>query len=353
MTISWNDFKEKLSERAGEKGIAASGVFELTARCTLRCKMCYVSGLLSDDEAVAKERTGNEWIALAREARDAGMLYVLLTGGEVFLRKDFREIYEEITMMGLIPTIYTNATLITQDVAKWVSRRPPEKIDITIYGASALTYKMVCGSEWGFERTVRGIDNLLSAGVDVRLKTTVLPDNAGEYEKLLEFAKERNLTLRFCWYISPKRNLLGKVEEIPRLKPKDLAAYMLRASRDYSSIEPQEQKQASEPEFDKRSPFKCYAGSRSFWVNWEGQMVPCGLMTEPLAYPFESGFQEAWRKLSEEVLKIPKCQTCISCPLKRSCLTCPARLKNETGVFTKAADYLCELAEEQKILYPD
>lgn len=357
MKTSWNDFKEKLSEQAGEKGVAASGVFELTARCTLRCKMCYVSGAIGDDEVILKERTGTDWINLAREARDAGMLYILLTGGEVFLRKDFREIYEEITMMGLIPTIYTNATLVTYDVANWVSRRPPEAVDVTIYGASASTYKKVCGYEDGFERTVRGIDNLLAAGVDVRLKTTVLPDNAHDYEKLLMFAKERDLTLRFCWYISPKRYQSGKPEEIPRLNPKDLAAYMWRASRDFSNLKSKDNtsdnKKTAELEKQQISPFKCYAGTRSFFVNWEGQMIPCALMREPLTFPFEYGFQEAWKRLNEEVLKIPKCHTCISCSLKKRCLTCPVRLKTETGFYTKTADYLCELAREQIMLYPD
>ena len=359
-TLSWNKFREKMSIQAGEKGIAISGVFELTARCSLQCKMCYVCRPAKDDEAMAKERTCSDWVNLAREARDAGMLYVLLTGGEVFLRNDFREIYEEISMMGLIPTIYTNATLITSEVCNWISRMPPEKVDVTIYGASASSYKKVCGFAGGYEKTVRGIDLLIDAGIDVRLKTTVVPDNKHDYEKLMAFAKERGLTLRFGYYISPSRNHSGKLRELSRLNPEELAKYMYRASCDFSKSQQKDNdiseknyvERGSEPEVKQReTPFKCYVGTRDFWITWDGMMVPCGLMEEPRTFPFESGFQDAWRSLNEKVLEVSECQTCLSCSLKENCLTCPARLRNETGYYDRPASYVCELAKQQHLLY--
>ena len=67
-----------------------------------------------------KGKTAEEWIDLSRQARDAGVLYVLLTGGEVFLRSDFRQIYEAISEMGFSVQIYTNGTLITPEIAKWL-----------------------------------------------------------------------------------------------------------------------------------------------------------------------------------------------------------------------------------------
>jgi MoaA/NifB/PqqE/SkfB family radical SAM enzyme len=359
-TLSWHKFREKLSKQAGERGIAVSGVFELTARCTLQCKMCYVCRPAKDDKAIAKERTSSDWINLAREARDAGMLYVLLTGGEVFLRDDFREIYEEISMLGLIPTIYTNATLITPEISKWIGRLPPEKIDVTIYGASSLTYKKVCGVAGGYEKTVKGIDNLLNAGIEVRLKTTVIPENKHDYERLMMFAGERGLSLRFCYYISPSRNYSGKTKELSRLNPEDLAMYMHRASKDFSNTQKKkddisEKKQSEKgraPELRERgTPFKCNAGTRDFWITWDGLMVPCGLMEEPRTFPFESGFQDAWRGLVKQVVRVPECPACMSCSLKENCLTCPARLKNETGYYDRPADYVCELARQQHLLY--
>jgi MoaA/NifB/PqqE/SkfB family radical SAM enzyme len=358
---SWFEFRKRLSQQAAEKGIPISGIFELTARCNLQCKMCYICKGATDAYAQSKEHTCDEWIKLAKEARDAGMLYTLLTGGEVFLRSDFREIYEEISMMGLIPTIYTNATLVTPEIISWIKRTPPEKIEVTLYGSSALTYQKVCGHGNGYEKTVKGIDALLNAGINIRLKTTVIPENRHDYDDLMRFAEDRNLTLRFCFYISPRRNQSGIIQDIPRLSPADLAVYLYRASEDYRKIHPQNKEERAWDDsrdvletgpITSSSPFKCSAGKSDAWITWEGRMVPCGLMNEPHTLPFESGFQTARQEMLEKLAAVPLCKTCSSCALKETCLACPARLKTETGYYDKPASYLCELAKQQQLLYP-
>ena len=66
--------------------IPLKGTFELSARCNFNCNMCYVH--LSEDQIknIGRELTNEEWLEIARQARDAGMLYLTLTGGEVFAR---------------------------------------------------------------------------------------------------------------------------------------------------------------------------------------------------------------------------------------------------------------------------
>ena len=94
-----------------------NGTFELTARCNLHCKMCFVR---VDEKAIhdsgKRERTAEEWIHMAEQAAEAGTLKLLLTGGEVTLRPDFPEIYEAIAKMGFVLTVFTNATLISDQV---------------------------------------------------------------------------------------------------------------------------------------------------------------------------------------------------------------------------------------------
>ena len=74
-------------------GLPVSGAFELTARCNFSCKMCYVH-LQNDIPGLkARELTAENWLSIAREARDMGLLFLLLTGGEPMLREDFPYIY--------------------------------------------------------------------------------------------------------------------------------------------------------------------------------------------------------------------------------------------------------------------
>ncbi len=360
-SLSWNEFRKKISKDAEAKGIAISGVFELTARCNLQCKMCYVKRAAGDRTAFSLEHSAEQWIRLAREACDAGMLYVLFTGGEVLLRNDFREIYTEVKKIGMVPSIYSNATLITREVARWIGQSPPEEFEVTLYGASEESYFKVCGQSGSFKKAVKGIDLLLNAGVKVSVKTTVIPENVADYEGLMTFAKERDLPLYFCVYISPRRDEAGQGMSLSRLMPEQLAKYLHRANEDFCRLHKKAGRNVEGKdsgllptalrEDRSKNAFKCSAGSRDCWITWDGRMVPCGLMDEPFCLPFETGFLPAWKKLRRFVSEVPECGKCKNCSFRENCLSCPARLKNETGFFDRPANYLCELVKWQGLMY--
>ena len=63
-------------------------------------------------EAKGRLRTADEWLEIGRQMKDAGVLFLLLTGGEPFLYPDFRRLYLELRKMWMIITINTNGTLI-------------------------------------------------------------------------------------------------------------------------------------------------------------------------------------------------------------------------------------------------
>ena len=98
----------------------------------------------------------DQWLELARQAVDNGMVFLLLTGGEVFLRPDFFEIYTPLTRMGLVLTLFTNGTLITDEIASRLAEAPPSRTEITLYGATAETYEAVTGIPGSYARCISG-----------------------------------------------------------------------------------------------------------------------------------------------------------------------------------------------------
>ena len=62
--------------------------------------MCYVHEQENSDEWKEKELSVSEWLDIAKEAKQAGLLYLLLTGGEAMMREDFVELYEALSQMG-------------------------------------------------------------------------------------------------------------------------------------------------------------------------------------------------------------------------------------------------------------
>ncbi|MGB8452083.1 MAG: radical SAM protein [Anaerocolumna sp.] len=361
MSMTWGQLSGILAKDSMEKKIPLIGEFELTARCNLTCKMCYVCRKGNDTEAMKRERSAKEWIRLAREAFDAGMLFLLLTGGEVFLRKDFKTIYEEISMMGFNVSVYSNGTMITPQVASWLGRIAPSQIDVTLYGASPETYQKVCGDASGYERAMRGIELLIAQGINVQLRTTIVRGNVGDYDKLNEIAGKSGMTLGIVNYISPRREGSLTSPETERLSPKELVEFEKKISmEDYNnisdnqySVHPMEatlndKLNNSGINLNMKDSFPCSSGKNSFWVTWDGRMVPCSFMAKPETFPFEKGFTAAWEELKKLCASVPVCKTCNQCSLQEFCTSCPAELMNETGSFEHPAIYLCELAQERK-----
>lgn len=359
MIENWGELSALLSANAYERGIPLTGEFELTPRCNLSCQMCYICRSPGDKEVIKKELKARDWIKLGVSALEAGTLFIQLTGGEIFLKEDFKEIYEEYTKLGFNISLNTNGTLITPAVASWIGNIPPSQIDITLYGASKDTYAKVCGNPDGFDHTLRGVSLLLDQGINVQLRTTIIQSNIRDYEQMQEIANRLGLDLGIVNYISPRRDDNLKAPTEIRLSPKDLAAFEhkvfgidlpsnpereaafdLVRSFDISKLE-------IASAFSEDAIFPCSAGKLTYWVTWDGRMVPCPNMNQPVTYPLKEGLLNAWNHLKELCVTIPGCSECKVCSYKEQCCSCPANLYGETGFYDKPAKYLCELARER------
>ncbi|MDF2988031.1 MAG: Radical domain protein, partial [Eubacterium sp.] len=357
------EFHKKITALSMEKGLPLSGSFELTSRCNFKCKMCYVCSPANDKKAFEAELTAEQWIEMGRQARDAGLFYLILTGGEVFLRKDFEKIYEALTEMGLNITIFTNGSMITPEKAKWLGKIPPHRVSVTVYGGSPETYEKVTGCREGYVKTMNALESLKSEGIRLEVKTTVVEGNYRDYKELYKIAHTYSNVLGVVNYISPRREGCWSDPLGNRLSPVDIVEYEERISLYGEKKYPRNTKlelNINEDSMENKiiitdktqrmienSAFRCQSGKTGFWITWDGRMIPCGLLDTPSANPLEIGFVNAWELLKEGCSQVPKCSDCEKCDMKNDCISCPGRLLTETGSFTKPANYLCESARHR------
>ena len=135
-----------IHQKGARLGLPVTGTFELTPRCNFNCNMCYVH----QTEAQAaqggrRELTTAEWLAIAEEARKAGMVFLLLTGGEPLLRPDFPELLHALKNMGFLVSVNSNGSLLRGELLEAVKQDPPLRFNITLYGGSNATYERLCG----------------------------------------------------------------------------------------------------------------------------------------------------------------------------------------------------------------
>ena len=344
-----------LLAQAKQSHTPVNGSIELLPLCNMNCDMCYVRLSREEMERQGRLRTAEEWLEIGRQMKDAGVLFLLLTGGEPLLYPDFRELYLGLRRLGMILTINTNGTLIDEEWAAFFGKYKPRRVNITLYGADEKAYADLCHYPGGFARTISGIRLLQKYGVDVKVGGSLARANWGDLDRILEIGEQMDVPVRVDTYMMPA----ARERELPfamqsRLEPEEAAQARVRALKREMGAELFGQYAAEsvgraehpEPAEEKPGQMACMAGQCSFTINWQGEMRPCVILGKPAISVFESGFQNAWKKLMEETGNIRLSARCSVCHLRHLCRTCAASALLEAGSYEAVPEYMCRYAKE-------
>jgi len=127
-TQKYEDWGLGLYDRMADQRVPLSCSIEVTRRCLLRCVHCYNNLPLGDQQALVNELTYEEHCRLLDEIAGAGCLWLLYTGGEIFARPDFLDIYTYAKQKGLLITLFTNGALtLLRSLFTVVPGRPTSK----------------------------------------------------------------------------------------------------------------------------------------------------------------------------------------------------------------------------------
>ena len=346
-----------LHSKGRKLGLPIAGNFELTARCNFNCPMCYVHMTPEQLKASGKEElTAKQWLDLARAAKDKGMVFVLLTGGEPLVRKDFFEIYDGMRAMGLLISINSNGSMLKGEILERFLENPPFRFNISLYGGNNETYRNMCGIP-AYDQVKENIRRLRQAGVEVSLNLSITPYNKDDLAQIYADAVELDVNVRASSYMYPSVRVNGEQYGCGnRLSCSESAKYSvewdkLRFTPEEFALraEAMMQRQGIEQEgcpVEEGEGVRCRAGSTAFWMTWDGRMLPCGMMTTPVAYPLETGFDAAWEQIRTATAAIKTPGKCVNCSYKDICGACAAVYYTETGAFDGVPEYVCRRAEK-------
>ncbi len=341
-----------LHARGSKLGVPIGGTFELTPRCNFNCPMCYVHRKENDADAIRQELSTQQWIELARQATDAGMVFALLTGGEPFVRTDFFEIYDAMKAMGLLVSINSNGSMIQGAILQRLLDNPPFRVNISLYGGCEETYRAMCGQST-YGAVLEGIRALKQAGVDVRLNVSITPYNKQDVEEIHRISQELGVHVKASAYMYPPIRLDG--DRSHRLSAEE--AGELTALWDKLRFTPEAfnkraesmsrfvRTEAPECPVEMDEGVSCRAGSSSIWLAWDGRMLPCGMMTDPQVRPLEIGFDAAWQQLRQLTRQIHTPVECANCAKRPICSVCAAVCVTETGRFDRVPQYVCQMTD--------
>ncbi len=358
--------RDRLADKAAAKQVPIMCAFELLPVCNLNCKMCYVRKSMSEVQMAGGLKDANWWLNLARQARDAGLLYPLLTGGEPFLHPEFFDILAGMTEMGLQVSINSNGTLIDEAKAKLLAKYRPIRINITLYGASERAYEDLCGDADAFRRMKQGVALLKRYDVPIKFNASITPENVSDLEGIVAFAKEQGCPIQIATYMFPPiRRDESMIGQNARLSPEDAALARVRA--DFLQNEPQwflgqaarfskfipiDQIDFGNKE-GKEMGMQCRAGLCSFWIDWQGKLMNCGMYPSVRLDPETMPFDKAWKELVEHTAQVRYSPDCILCPNRWLCHPCIAMVSNECGDLNGRPEYLCRMNQASAHYYSE
>jgi MoaA/NifB/PqqE/SkfB family radical SAM enzyme len=145
---------------------------------------------MGDADARARELSKEEHFRVLDQLVEMGTFWLLYSGGEIFARKDFLEIYTYAKHNGFLITLFTNGILINERIADHLLEWPPFSIEITLYGRTKATYEALTGIPGSYERCLHGIELLRARGLPLKLKTVPTTINKHEVFSMKRFAEE-------------------------------------------------------------------------------------------------------------------------------------------------------------------
>ncbi|MBI2859304.1 MAG: radical SAM protein [Chloroflexi bacterium] len=344
-TVQYGAFSRQMWKAAKVDRLPLCGTMEVNESCNLKCAHCYMRDLSGHGRPVL---TYQEITRILDEIAEAGGLWLLLTGGEPFLRPDFLDIYTYAKEKGFIVTLFTNGTLITRKIARYLGEMKPFSMEITMYGASPETYRRVTGSGETFHKMRRAVEFIREEGIPLKLKTVVMTLNAHEIWEMKDFA--RSLGLQFGWdpMINPALDVDGHRDVLPfRLTPEkvmELEMADLERCAEWQRTVP---KLFPAKGVMSNDLFTCGAGKQKYHIDPYGRLQLCVLARFPNYDLRQGSFKEGYYGPLEALSysKLTSSSRCRTCEYRGLCNICPGWSHLENGSLEETpVPYLCRMS---------
>lgn len=320
-----------LIDIAAEDGIPLGAHVDLTYRCDLKCVHCYQA------ERRRKELTLSEYQTFFADLADLGGIYLLVSGGDIFMRADSLQILRAAAQHRFDITAMTHAMSVDDDTADALKEIGMSYICVSVYHTDPTIHDTITRRTGSFERTMAGIQRLLARDIRVIIKCPVFELNPGA-EQLVP-AMAQALGARYQLNCQMRATNTGGEEPQRMSLNIDAKASVYRCilhrSRNLEDVS------VFSP--DDRT---CIAGQASFYLCPDGTVQPCVDYHESAGNIREQSLSEIWETspLFARLRTINRSSfsECVTCDDYAFCGLCPALALRETKSGLGCAKSSCE-----------
>jgi AdoMet-dependent heme synthase len=301
-------------------------------KCHLSCDHCYES----DQSHPHKARLGvDDYARIFDELASLGVLYLTLTGGEIFLRGDLFELVALARQRRFAVRLYTSGTLLDEARADRIRDLKVSEVQVSVYSADPAVHDAFVGRPGAHAQTLQGMRLLRERGVITVLKTPAMTINIDSLHELADLAEAFDVDFRIDPLVHPRMD--GHPHPLRyQVPPETLKKKLLAEPRLYEAF----QQRSAESHCDGEgvrdaSSTLCAAGRSVVSIGADGEVLPCASFPVAAGNVRERPLPEIWFRsaLLDELrhTTFGDMTACRGCSLKASCDPCMAYALVENG----------------------
>jgi MoaA/NifB/PqqE/SkfB family radical SAM enzyme len=342
-TIQYGAFSQRVHEQAAACQSVIKAQLELTYRCNLHCRHCYTDPYNSKD-FFPRELTLVEIHRLLDEMQEIGIVWLNLTGGDIFMHPQFFEIYEAAVRKGFLLQLYTNGTLFTKAAIDRLRHMPPFTIDISCHSVTESSFDWFTQVPGSFHAFVRGLEMLRASGLPFTLKTKAMNWNKDEIPAIRQFVESFGQEFGFTTSLSPRLN--GDLSSLAyRVAPDEVVAlHGDRPAADGDEDRCGLSTVLLTPTTDRL--YRCGCGTDTIHINAWGELGTCTLQYEKRVSLRAHVLADAIEMLFQEIrgLRYQSESPCRRCEIHTFCDKKPSDARWECGTADAPIPYNCDVA---------
>jgi AdoMet-dependent heme synthase len=309
---------QEVTDRALRLSVPFSVQLDLTYRCNEQCVHCYLD---HDDHG---EMTTLEIKRLLKEMADAGVFVLTLSGGEIFLRRDFFEILEYARELTFCIKLKTNALLIREAQAARLRDLGVESIQVSIYSHRPEVHDAITKVRGSLHRSIRAIRFLKSQGLNVIMANVLMTENMDDYSGVRTLADELGASYTLDPTITP---MMDGNRSTLALSAGDSALHDLFRDETYVGNADQFCAPPPTPDASSMNSLPCSAGHTACYVSPYGEFYPCVQFPLSCGNVRQQSFIDIWHN-SEQLkevrsIRLHDLSVCSQCAHGSSCTRCP------------------------------
>jgi radical SAM protein with 4Fe4S-binding SPASM domain len=308
----------EMNYKALALGVPLSVHLDITYRCNERCVHCYL------DHDDLGEMTTAEIKDTLDQLADAGVFFLVLSGGEVLMRRDFFQIVEHARGLLFNVKIKTNGVMIRELEARRIRELGVEQVQISVYSHHPEVHDGITKLPGSLKRTIEAIRFLKSQGLKVTIANVLMTANAGDGAGVVALAKELGVPYTLDPTVTPK---IDGDMSILSLRPD--ASELHKVFRNPDLVGDVEEFCAPPPTpgEDILEGYPCSAGHTACYISPYGDVFPCVQFPLPTGNVRKQKFLDIWQGSPEleqvRSIRAKDLPVCSTCSHVGTCTRCP------------------------------